>query len=530
MESATEKEKFAKSTGKRNKSQTNLKLTPKEPIKSDNRRVVSKGKNLPPIMAMTTSHFHHPIYYQTTASLGRQTNNNTLTKKKKMEEDIESLKQELAMNRMDMNRKKNELNELRIIISKLSEDNKNNKILIAKILGIDVDKAFTKEELIETIINCKPTEEQKKQLKEAYEVIKLKLQINGKKKILNNKNSEINHLTKNAKAKVIKELDNEYHTKCEHQRKIVKVIKKMEDTIKRNEKAVFELENEYNNQKEANKKLMENVAESEKQLKESEEKKEKINDDLYINDTKHKIEEMNKYKENKDEIKKSLEEKKNNYKKLEQQKKEQEKLINELTEKNKELSDQINQYEEEKNKLNKKVNEPKVSNQKLKELEAELKSLKEENEKYKNYIAAKNLGEGDQLDSNNNGNDDNGNNHINNQKLQKPQHISESEKEEILRNKDIIAKNKIEQEQLNKQIDYLKTQIEDVNAQIANNQNSIDNIRRLLDEYFKSNENKNKTENKDEENQEENKKEEKEELNKNEEEENKEIRNEEIKN
>ena len=82
---------------------------------------------------------------------------------------------------------------------------KNNKILIAKILGIDVDKAFTKEELIETIINCKPTEEQKKQLKEAYEVIKLKLQINGKKKILNNKNSEINHLTKNAKAKVIKE-------------------------------------------------------------------------------------------------------------------------------------------------------------------------------------------------------------------------------------------------------------------------------------------------------------------------------------
>ena len=338
MENGIEKEKYAKSTDKRNKSQTNLKLTQKEQIQSENRRVLSKGKNLPPIMAMTSSNFHHPIYYQTTASLGRQTNNNTLIKKKKMEEDIESLKQELAMNRMDMNQKKNELNELRIIISKLSEDNKNNKVLIAKILGIDVDRAFTKEELINTIINCKPTDEQKKQLKEAYEVIKLKLQINGKKKILNNKNSEINHLTKNAKAKVIKELDIEYHTKCEHQRKIVKVIKKMEDTIKRNEKAVLELENEYNNQKEANKKLMENVAESEKQLKESEEKKEKINnelyelkdrmrklqekiakekskskadnDDLYINDTKHKIEEMNKYKENKDEIKKNLEEKK----------------------------------------------------------------------------------------------------------------------------------------------------------------------------------------------------------------------------
>ena len=538
MENFSEKEKNGKSSNQRNKSQMNLKLTPKEPIKSENKRVLSKGKNLPPIMAMTANNFHHPIYYQTTASIAHQVNNNAAIKKQKMEEDIESLKQELALNRMDMNRKKNELNELRFIISKLSEDNKNNKILIAKILGIDVEKAFTKKELIETIINCKPTEEQKKQLKEAYEVIKLKLEINGKKKILNNKNSEINHLTKNAKAKVIKELDNEYQTKCEHQKKIVKVIKKMEDTIKKNEKAVLELEKEYNNQKETNKKLLENVAESEKLMKESEEKKEKINnelfelkekmrklqeriakeknkskadnDDLYINDTKHKIEEMNKYKENKDEIKKNLEEKKNNYKKLEQQKKEQEKIINELTQKNKELSDQISQYEEEKNKLTKKANEPKISALKLKELEAELKSLKEENEKYKNSIAAKTVENQENSNMNEiNGMDTkDGNNYLNNQKLQKTQHISESEKEEIIKNKDIIAKNKLEQEQLNKQIDYLKTQIEDVKAQIANNQNSSDNIRKLLDDYFKSNENKNKDkENKEEDNKEDNKKE-----------------------
>ena len=58
--------------------------------------------------------------------------------------------------------------------------------------------------------------------------------------------------------------------------------------------------------------------------------------------------------------------------------------------------------------------------------------------------------------------------------MQKTQHISESEKEEILKNKDIIAKNKMEQYQLNKQIDYLKIQIQDVNEQIAKNQNSID--------------------------------------------------------
>ena len=524
MENLSENDKKGKNNNQRNKSQTNLKSIPKEQLKSETKtRVLSKGKNLPPIMGMTGNNFHHPIYYQTTASITHQTSNTAATKKQKMEEDIDSLKQELALNRMDMNRKKNELNELRIVISKLSEDNKNNKLLIAKILGIDVDKAFTKKELIDTIINCKPTEEQKKQLREAYEVIKLKLEINGKKKVLNNKNTEINHLTKNAKAKVIKELDNEYQTKCEHQKKIVKVIKKMEDKIKQNEKAVFELEKEYNHQKETNKKLLENVQESEKLMKESEEKKDRINnelfelkekmrriqekiakeknkskadnDDLYIRDTKHKIEEMNKYKENKDEIKKKLKEKKNNYKKLEQQKKDQEKLINELNEKNKELSDQINQYEEEKNKLIKKANEPKVSSQKLKELEAELKSLKEENEKYKNSIAILNGNNENNSNINTiNGKDNNNINHLNNQKLQKTQHISESEKEEIF-NKDIIAKNKLEQEQLNKQIDYLKTQIEDVNAQIAHNQNSIDNIRKLLDDYFKTKENKNKEKN-----------------------------------
>ena len=339
MESAEKDKNQNNNNNKRNKSQTNLKIVSKDQNKADNRpKIFSKGKSLPPIMAATISNFRQPIYYQTTTSIAHQISNNAATKKKKMEEDIDSLKQELALNRMDMNRKKNELNELRIIISKLSEDNKYNKLLIAKILGIDVERAFTKKELIETIVNCKPTEEQKKKLQEAYEVIKLKLQINGKKKILNNKNIEINHLTKNAKAKVIKELDTEYQTKCEHQKKIVKVIKKMEDTIKKNEKAVLELEQEYNNQKECNKKLLESVAESEKRMKESEEKRDEVNnelnelkeklrklqekitkeknkskmdnDDYYINDTKHKIEEMNKYKENKDEIKKNLEEKK----------------------------------------------------------------------------------------------------------------------------------------------------------------------------------------------------------------------------
>ena len=115
MENLSDNDKKGKS--QRNKSQTNLKSIPKEQFKSETRsRVLSKGKNLPPIMGMTGNNFHHPIYYQTTASITHQSINTAAIKKQKMEEDIDSLKQELALNRMDMNRKKNELNELIIKI------------------------------------------------------------------------------------------------------------------------------------------------------------------------------------------------------------------------------------------------------------------------------------------------------------------------------------------------------------------------------------------------------------------------------
>ena len=236
-------------------------------------KALSKEKLLPPILSLTSKHFHHPIYYQTAATMLKQFNPSTTTKKEKMEEDVETLKQELLINQSAINKKKNELNELRILINKLSEDNKNNKSLIAKILNIEMDKSFTKKELLNTINNCKPTEKQKKELMEAYEVITLKLKINDKKKILNENNSEIKNLAKNATTKVLKELDNEYQLKCEHQKKILKIINKMEEEIKKNEKIISDLEEEYNSQKDKNKKLKEEADKSEKDMKENEQEK-----------------------------------------------------------------------------------------------------------------------------------------------------------------------------------------------------------------------------------------------------------------
>ena len=46
-------------------------------------KALSKDKFLPPILAMTSNHFHHPIYYKTAASMLQQFNPSTVKKKQK---------------------------------------------------------------------------------------------------------------------------------------------------------------------------------------------------------------------------------------------------------------------------------------------------------------------------------------------------------------------------------------------------------------------------------------------------------------
>ena len=86
--------------------------------------------------------------------------------------DPNNLKQELSQNKTEMNAKRIELQELKIKFNKLYEDNKINKNLLVKILDIDLEKEFTKDELIDKLEHCKPSEEEKRRLKKAHEIIK----------------------------------------------------------------------------------------------------------------------------------------------------------------------------------------------------------------------------------------------------------------------------------------------------------------------------------------------------------------------
>ena len=73
-----------------------------------------------------------------------------------------SLKQRLSDSKVDMNMKIGELIELKTKNFKLSEENKNIKLLIALVLNVDVTQAFSKNEIMEKIENCVPTDDQKK--------------------------------------------------------------------------------------------------------------------------------------------------------------------------------------------------------------------------------------------------------------------------------------------------------------------------------------------------------------------------------
>ena len=76
-----------------------------------------------------------------------------------------NLKQELSEYKSEINSKKNELQELKIKFNKLYEDNKINKMLLAKVLNIDLEKEFTKEELINKLEFCELNETEKKNIK-----------------------------------------------------------------------------------------------------------------------------------------------------------------------------------------------------------------------------------------------------------------------------------------------------------------------------------------------------------------------------
>ena len=164
--------------------------------------------------------------------------------RKPLEYDSENLKNDLMSFRSEVEKRKNELLRLKIKYSKLMLDNIHNKTLLAQILSIPKNKLITKGALLFKIRSCKLNNEERQSLKNAHEILKLKLELNSKKKLLTEKTTYLNSLIENSKLKVINNLQDEYFIKCEQQRKLLNKLHKLEKRYNNNERKVNEIKDD----------------------------------------------------------------------------------------------------------------------------------------------------------------------------------------------------------------------------------------------------------------------------------------------
>ena len=314
-----------------------------------------------------------------------------------------SLKQRLSDSKADMNNKIGDLIDLKAKNFKLSEENKNIKILIAQILNVDVTQAFSKSEIIEKIKNCSPTDDQKKKLEYVLDFIKLKIEIGTKKERINEINKLIEYYTKNAKIKILTDLENELMLKSVHQNQIQNTVDKMKSEVALNKNKLEELKNIFNNKKNIFQKIKIEANKLEKELNEIEQQRDELDSQVinlresqrkmqdrikirkyknesneYLTDQKINLETIDDYIQNRDSKLEEIEQKKAGIKNLEKEIEELDKKINDINAKNEELTSKMDKYNKEGPKLIQKSYEP-LSNQKnLQDLEEKLKIFKKE--------------------------------------------------------------------------------------------------------------------------------------------------------
>jgi hypothetical protein len=185
----------------------------------------------------------------------------------------EGLKEELRLMRLDLNKKTQELYELKIQFGKQLEENKNNKKLIETILKIDGNKPITKAEARDKIKYAKPTENDIKKLNEAYETIELKAEIQKCKKEYNDIFNELDNIQKNAKTSTIRKLNTEIHLNEENSRTINRSMKQMEKQISDNKEYIEYYKNQCEEKKQFCEESNKNKEEEKKKEQELENKR-----------------------------------------------------------------------------------------------------------------------------------------------------------------------------------------------------------------------------------------------------------------
>ena len=310
------------------------------------------------------------------------------------ERDITNLKKQIFQNKTNFNKKKEELQFLKIKYNKLVRENRNYRKLIYEVLELhDETKSnldskiyqenyfetpyISEEQLLNKINNCKIDKKQEKKLKNSFEMMNLKDKLNIKRELLFTKRREYKDLKYNISLKNTNEMKSKLENIRVNEKKIQNVVTVFEDYLQKNKT----IENELLEKLEEEEKKYEKIAKEELEYKskyiQKSNEEEKIKKELEDIDNRRK----NKIYKNTKNVQFEGGKLKGLKLKLHIQK-----ISNEL--------DEINEYEKERDKLidileqkRKKIDILKKNNQKK---EDEIRELDEKNTKlYLSYIENK---------------------------------------------------------------------------------------------------------------------------------------------
>jgi len=160
--------------------------------------------------------------------------------------DIDTLRNQLISTKSKFNKKKTELQELKIHYNKFLEESKIHKNLINEILQLNGDISDISEEILMNKINTsKISDIQEKKLMNSLNLINLRMEINNHKKLLSNKNNEFEKLKEKSKNKNIDELNSKLEGINIKEEDLNNEIKKLEEILQKDLEMLPNLEKEY---------------------------------------------------------------------------------------------------------------------------------------------------------------------------------------------------------------------------------------------------------------------------------------------
>ena len=194
---------------------------------------------------------------------------------------IDNLKKQIFQSKININKKKKELQILKIQYNKLLKENRTYKKLIFEVLDLhdeaknNIDKSDNKEKILdssyiseEQLLNkiniCKIDAKQEKELKNSFEMINLKEELSSKRKLLLNKRKEYDDLKQGITIKNMNEMNSKLESIRVNEIKLQNEVTSSQEKLIKNTEITHKLEKDIESQEKINEELCKQEADYEK--------------------------------------------------------------------------------------------------------------------------------------------------------------------------------------------------------------------------------------------------------------------------